>query len=550
MPYNLKAYSPALEFFQTADDNIVDPWDLKRVQAYDFYENIYLNSTVNLKIILQGEDQTPILMPNGKKVVEATHRFLAKNLDYLVDAGGDEGAQISADDWWADFYKREALRAKFESCKRWGLIRGDGAFYVYAKSEKTGGKRICIEEFDPRGLFEIEEDPNDPKACSGYHLVERVQDWREADKPDKQVAKRRTFRKVYDETGAVVGVTSETTFWEIGKWDDRSVKAKADQEKVIEGAEEHGATEEFELGSESVPITNLPIYKWRTRPLQNCSWGQSILTGLETLLYAINQTLSDEDQTIVFQGLGMYATTSGRPRDEDGNPGPWNIGPKQVIELSENQTFERVTGVDSVQPMQDHMKFIDEKGISEASGTPEVAIGRVDVAVAESGISLQLQLAPLLASNSELELEIITVLDQMHYDITTQWLPAYEGEMFGDTEKMSQITVVTIFDDPMPKDRKAKVDELVLLDTSGLLLKSMIVGELRDIGYRWPTTGPNGEALTDEDIAAMLIDQSATLAAASDPFAAAGGGNPADQQFPEDQQSNTPSDQTIDLGNT
>ena len=99
------------------------------------------------------------------------------------------------------------------------------------------------------------------------------------------------------------------------------------------------------------------------------------------------------------------------------------------------------------------MNFINEKGISESSGTPEIAIGRVDVAVAESGISLQLQMMPLLASNAELELEIITVLDQMHFDITTQWLPAYEPEMFGDAETMSEITVVYLFDDPMPKNR-------------------------------------------------------------------------------------------------
>ena len=320
-----------------------------------------------------------------------------------------------------------------------------------------------------------------------------------------------------------------------------------DQEQITEGVDEHGAEEEYELPD---GIVALPVYKWRTRPLQNCSWGQSILTGIETLLYAINQTLSDEDQTIVFQGLGMYATTSGRPRDEDGQPTSWNIGPKQVIELSENQTFQRVTGVDSVQPMQDHMNFIDEKGISEASGTPEIAIGRVDVAVAESGISLQLQLAPLLASNAELELEIITVLDQMHFDITTMWLPAYEPESFGDPETMSTLSVVTIFDDPMPVDRTAKINEIVLLDTSNLLLKSMIVAELRDLGYRWPTVDQDGNELTDEDLAAMLLDQSAALTAASDPFAAASGGNPADQGFPDDQQSNTPEVQTIDLGTT
>ena len=182
---------------------------------------------------------------------------------------------------------------------------------------KNSGKRICIEELDPRFIFEINESPNDVKETSGYHIVEKVQDYREEDKPDKQIAKVRTFRKVYDETGAVTGVTSELKFYEIGKWDDRTVKAREDQERVPNADQDEDP--EF-IGSEDVPITNLPIYKWRTRAPQNSNWGHSILTGIETLLYAINQSLTDEDCTIVFQGLGMYVTTAGRPKDENGNP--------------------------------------------------------------------------------------------------------------------------------------------------------------------------------------------------------------------------------------
>jgi hypothetical protein len=548
MPYNNKQYSAALTFLAAGDDNIVDAWDQKRIQAYDFYEELYINSLTSLQINLQGDDQVPLLVPNGRKIVEATHRFLGKNLDYFVDATGSGGAQVAADEWWADFYKREALRSKFESCKRWGLIRGDGAFYVYSKPQKTAGKRICIEELDPRHLFEINEAPNDAKEVSGYHIVERVQDFRDADKPDKQIAKVRTFRKIYDDTSAVTGVTSELKFYEIGKWDDRSEKSRADQERVINADQDE---DPFELGSDRVPITNLPIYKWRTRAPQNSTWGHSILTGLETLLYAINQSLTDEGATIVFQGLGMYVTTAGRPRDENNLPTDWNIGPKQVIEIGENQTFTKVTGVDNVSPFQDHMNFIDEKGISEASGTPEVAIGRVDVAVAESGISLQLQMAPLLASNSELELEIISVLDQMHHDITTQWLPAYEEEAFGDAATMVDLTVVTLFDDPMPKNRAADIDEIIQFDAAGIVLKEMVVAKIRKLGgWTWPTHDDQGNELTDADLAAMLVDQSAALAAASDPFGASLGGNPADQAFPNDEQANTPDESTVDLGQT
>lgn len=548
MPYNNKQYEAALDFLTTGDDNIVDPWDLKRLMVYDYYEDLYINSTVNLALNLRGEDQVPLLIPNGRKIVEATTRFLGKNLQWFVDATGDEAAQLAVDSWWADTYKREGIRSKFESNKRWGLIRGDAAFYVYSKPNKTSGKRICIEELDPRFIFEINESPYDAKEISGYHIVEKVQDFREADKPDKQVAKVRTFRKVYDQAGVVTGVTSELKFYEIGKWDDRSVKARDDQERVTNANQDEDP--EF-IGSDEVPITNLPIYKWRTRAPQNSSWGHSILTGLETLLYGINQSLTDEDCTIVFQGLGMYVTTAGRPKDDNGNPTDWNVGPKQVIEIGENQTFTRVTGVDSVEPFQNHMNFIDEKGISESSGTPEIAIGRVDVAVAESGISLQLQMMPLLASNEELELEMIMVLDQMHYDITTQWLPAYEPEMFGDAAKMVELTVVTVFDDPMPRNRDTEVQELIQLDGAGLLLKTMSIQKLRELGWKWPTHDANGNALTDDDLALMLLDQSAALAAASDPFAAGGGTGALDEQGnPIDGAGNTPDAQTVDLGTT
>jgi hypothetical protein len=550
MPYNNKQYEAALDFFATGDDNITDPWDLKRIQAYDYYEDLYINATQNLALNLRGEDQVPLLVPNARKIVEATHRFLGKNLDYFVDATGDGGAQEEVDKWWKDFYKREAIRSKFESNKRWGLIRGDACFYVYAKPQKTSGKRLCIEELDPRFVFEINESPHDAKETSGYHIVEKVQDFREEDKPDKQIAKVRTFRKVYDETGAVTGVTSELKYYEIGKWDDRTVKAREDQEP-IPGNNDHPDEDPEFIGSESVPITNLPIYKWRTRAPQNSSWGHSILTGLETLLYAINQSLTDEDLTIVFQGLGMYVTTAGRPRDDNGNPTAWNIGPKQVIEIGQEQDFKKVTGVDSVTPFQDHMNFIDEKGISESSGTPEIAIGRVDVAVAESGISLQLQMMPLLASNSELELEMINVLDQMHHDITTQWLPAYEVEMFGEIETMAELTVVVLFDDPMPKNRDTEITETQLLYTNNMILTVMMIQKLRDLGWRWPTHDASGMPLTDDDLALMLNDQQAQQAIAMDPFSAGGGaqgGETVDEQG--NPVPNTPDEQVIDLGTT
>lgn len=534
MPYNLKQYSAALDFITSADSNIAIDADKRRVGAYDLYENMYINSTQSLKLVLRGDDSYPILMPSGKKIVDATNRFLAVGFDFLVEGVGDAGTQEVLNGWWSDFFKREAMRAKFASSKRWGLIRGDAAFYIYANGNKGSNQRISIAELDPRQLFEIEDAVGNMIGC---HIVDTIQDFREPDKPDKKIARRRTFRKETDESGNTISITSELKHFSLGKWDDRT-------QTVVEQLEQIPYPQfDEEPTPLPAPITQIPVYKWRNNPPQNSSWGHSQLTGLETLLYAINQSLTDEDATIVFQGLGMYVTSAAPPQDTEGNTTDWQIGPMQIIEIGQDQRFDRVTGVSDVSPYQNHMNFIDEKGLSEASGTPAIAIGRVDVSVAESGISLQLQLMPLLAQNAEKEQELVVVLDQMFFDITTMWLPAYEPELFPDAEVMSQMSVVCVFDDPMPKNRDAQVQETLLLVTSNLILTSMAVRKLRSLGWDYPTIDPiTGEALTDDDIAALLNQQAAANAAASDPFSASlaeGGGDQEAQ--------NTPDETTIDL---
>ena len=547
MPYNHRQYRPIEAFELEGDDNITNPQDLKRIQAYNFYEDLYQNAVVSLQLVLRGDDQSPMLMPTPRKVIETTNRFLAPKISYFVDAGGDEGTRELVEEYWRNFYAREAFPAKLESSKVWGLTRGDAVLYIYSRPEKELGSRLCVEEIDPRQVFEI-EDPQYPQDIVGYHIVEKVQDWREPDKPDKKIAKRRTFRRIFDASAKPIGVTSELRFFEIGKWDDRKVDAEI--EEVTTGADEHGRQEEEQLPE---TIIQLPIYKWRNRPPQNSSWGTSQLEGFETLFYGLNQSLTDEDATLVFQGLGMYVTTAGPPRDPNDPTQitPWNIGPKQVIEVGQDQRFDRVTGVSDVSPFTQHMETI-EKSITESAGTPEIAIGRVDVSIAESGIALQMQMMPLLAQNATKELEIVTALDHFHHDLTTQWLPAYESESFGNAGIMSEISVVTVFDDPMPKNRDTKIQEIVLLDQANLILKTMTIQELRDLGYKYPTVDQNGNPLSDEDIAQMLLDQQTALTAALDPFAAAGAAGGTGEQTDQfgNPISNTPDEQSIDLGVT
>ena len=539
MAYNEHQYDAAKDFVLGGDENVASSaYDQLRVQTYDLYENLYRNATVALKIVLRGDDQSAIIMPNGRKIVEATNRFLGVNVDYLVEAAGDEGARQEVEAWWTDFWKREAFPSKFNSNKRWGLIRGDAYFYVYADPNKVQSQRISIKELDPRQVFEIEDAIGN---TIGVHIVDKVQDYREPDKPEKQIARRRTFRITEE------GISSELNFWTIGKWDDRTVKAVEVQERI--------AYPEYEEEVFLLPsvITQLPVYKWRNQPPQNSNWGTSQLAGLETLLYALNQSLSDEDSTLVFQGLGMYVTDAAPPLDPNtGDVADWNIGPKQIIEIATGQRFDRVTGVSDLSPFINHMQYIND-GMAEASGTPQIAIGRVDVAVAESGISLQLQLMPLLAQNAEKELELVNILDQMFFDITTMWLPGYEPEQFGNVEVMSQLSVVSIFDDPMPVDRQKKIEEIITLDKSNLILKSMSVTALRSLGWQYPSVDPyTGQPLSDDDIALLLLQQVKQSSAAMDPYAGTsdmsmGGVDEFGNPIEPDQ---LPDQQTVDLGVT
>jgi hypothetical protein len=265
MSYNKKQYVAALDFLQSANGNIPNVDDAKRVAAYDLYESIYTNSTVDLKLVLRGDDQTAVLMPSGKKIVEATHRFLGVNLNYFVDEGGDEGTRQAVDEYFQDFFKREAIPGKFTSNKRWGLIRGDAAFYLYGNGQKGAGSRVSLVELDPRQLFEIEEG----SEVVGIHIVEEVQDFRDPTKPEKTIAKRRTFRKRFNPDGTIGGISSELTYWETGKWDDRDEVNKAKMVRVTGEGVADREEEEFMLPD---PITQLPVYKWRNNPPLPTQW--------------------------------------------------------------------------------------------------------------------------------------------------------------------------------------------------------------------------------------------------------------------------------------
>lgn len=496
MTYAREQYAGALEFAgDTTLDNVPQADDQERIRAYRFYEDAYHNRPETFQITMRGEDdeQAAIYLPSARIIVEATNRFLAVDYSFMIEPGNGDGPHKEAQRMLRNLWKRERMQTKFNNQRRYGLIRGDALFHVTADDTKDEGKRISIHELDPSQYYPI-IDPDNSTRIIGCHIVDKVQDPRTPEDKSKMVARRQTYRKVLDANGMSTGkITSELALFALGKWDDRTGKDDdIEQISVLRPA--------FELPD---PISEIPVYHWRNNVIPGGTFGISEVSGIERLMAAMNQSMTDEDATLVMQGLGMYTTDAAPPQNPDGTPGEWEVGPGVIVETGEGQSFSRVTGVSSVAPMQDHIKLMYDRA-NQAAGVPEIAAGSVEVSLAESGIALRLQMMPILAKNAEKESEMLATMDHMLYDLMGMWFPAYEGKDF------SEVDVASSVGDPIPPNREAKIQEIMLLFTSGLITIRMAQAELAKFGYNF----------ADGDEAQALADAAAMAAAKSgDPFA-------------------------------
>lgn len=464
----MSQYSSAAPFAKPVDSNLAaSPQDAERIQAYRLYEDMYYNSPDTFKVTMRGEDEgEPLYVPGAKKIVEATARFLGVDFDFAVTTEkGTPAEQTELSNWLDDLFEREEMYAKFSTQRRYGLLRGDALWHVTADPSKAEGTRLSLNELDPSSYFVIEDEDGKRIGC---HIVDTVQDPRSPDDKTKRVARRLTYRRMAADDGSPSGVTSETTLWALGKWDDR-VLGGDELEKV------GTVVPEFVLPD---PIVQLPVYHVRNGRIPGKAFGVSEIAGVEALINGMNQSLTDEDLTLVMQGLGMYWTDARPPQNPDGSDAPWEIGPRTVVEVGQDNTFGRVTGVGSVAPFQEHIDSIS-RHIQEGQGIPDIAMGRVDVAVAESGVSLRLQLSPMLSSNAEKEREIANVYNHMLFDLATMWAPAYEGLGFGRAE--ARVT----FGDPIPVDRKSVVQEVLQLRAAGLITIAQAQEKLTGVGYEF-----------------------------------------------------------------
>jgi len=450
--------------------------DGERVQAYSFYEQIYRNVPEAFKLTQRGADSDPVYLPSARGIVESVNRFLARGWNYAIDPAFDTPEnQVLVRQKLSVLFARERMRSKFNMQKRWGLIRGDSIWHVIADPTRPENRRISIYDVDPATYFPI-EDLNNPGRLLGVHLVTQTVDPKD---PTKTVIRRRTYRK--QDTGVI---TSELSLWEMGGWDDRDESTELKLVAVLEP----------EIALPAL-ITTLPVYHVTNSRAPESLFGVSELAGIENVLAAVNQTISDEHLTLVMQGLGMYVTNAGPPVDPTtGEELNWVLGPGRVVEIGDEKTFENVAGVRTVSPMIEHMKFMLEQTY-EAIGLPDVARGRVDVTAAESGIALLLQLGPLLAAAEEKEDEMLGVYDQLLYDLVYKWLPSYEGL------PITEIVIASTVDDPLPDNRKQRIEEIIMLmsSTPPLISAEYARQELTKLGYDFPAE--MGETVVTEQAA-------------------------------------------------
>lgn len=483
MPYIPKQYDSAKEFLRgytrnTALGNIVDPDDNSRINAYNLYEDFYYNRPETFKVTVRGDSDTEIYLPSTKKLVEASARFLAVDFSYLL-----EGADKAVEKAVADLFAREEITRRFIKGKRSMLIRGDMFWYITADPTKPLGTRISINTIHPSCVFRI-EDPHNAFRVLGYHLVDLVDDFREPGK-GKRLARRQTYLK---EKGRI---TSEAILFEVGAWDDR--RLKPDELKPVKMLHK-----KFELPSS---ITELPLYHIPNNEPDGSSWGLSQVAGIEYLINALNQSVTYEDLSLVLQGLGVYVSTAGPPIDSaTGRPSKYQLGPGDVVEISQEDKFERVTGISSVAPFQDHMKFLDQWA-TDGIGLPDMATGTVDVSVAQSGIALALKMGPIIAENSDKQLGIKSRWDQLGHDLLHMWFPAYEGLASPGAEWE------TVFGDPMPINRDQFIQETIDLFTADMITYEEMRDRLETVGYEQLP----GAELTLLEQAAKKADASAGM---------------------------------------
>lgn len=480
-------YSTIETMFGPRPTWITDDLDVMRIQAYQTYEQIYWNVPDIFQVSLRGSNELPIYVPSGRTIVDTTNRYTGASFGFALStrAGGTSPDVAEATATLMDFMRREKFKSKFGGNKRYGLMRGDALWHLTADEDKAEGSRISITAIDPAMYFPITDD-EDVDTILGVHLVELVST------TDGPRIRRLTYRKI-PRVGRLPQITVEDGLFEVDKWGGPGFSPVT----VI--------TPPTPLPD---PISSIPVYHWKNFEEPNNPFGSSELRGLERLMAGLNQTMSDEDLTLALEGIGVYATDASEPIDPVTKKRvPWRLGPGRVAH-HDGTKFERVNGATNLgNSYGEHYNRL-RQALFETSGTPEVAIGKVDVQVAQSGIALRLQLDPMLSKAGEKNHAIVDTHANLGYDLLNMWYPAYENLSFDD------VRVDCTVGDAVPVDRAARFAELNDMLDRGVIDAAFYRSEAGKLGYVFPDgIGPRAERewqARNQDVVGTRVTEEAT----------------------------------------
>lgn len=493
-------YASGLPYFTTtAPGWVVSPLDAQRLQSYDLYDDLYDNSPDKVAAMLRGNDGKPILVPTAKRLVKTLGRYVGKGWGYVVSGGPSEQQTLCKETMGA-FFKRESILSQFTTGKAEYLRRGDWLWYVSADPEKPAGSRLSLRTIDPRTYFPITEDDEDLDRLTGARIVEeyllsdgvtlalKVQTWYKSNHPEHEHYGE-PQPESDDPRKAGWDIEYSVQIFDTMNWDNekRKLLSTPVEQTTLTG------------------IKKLPIYHIKHDPDTGSPWGKSIYAGLESLMAGINQAITDEDMALALAGLGMYWTDSGAPVDPDTQEPQedWELGPEMVVEVGVGRKFERLKGIDSVAPIQEHVKYLEESTYG-MTGVNDIALGKSS-AQPKSGIALLLEMGPLMDAADDIDLQINDGMDHLLYDLQQYWFPEYEGLDF------TQVSLTSETDkDRLPFDREGRWKELTDGYAANIFPLEYVHRKLKEeFGYD----------LTTKELKAAL-DQAAIKAAQADPFGA------------------------------
>lgn len=493
-------YASALPYMVSAMPTWTDAYDAQRLASYDLYDDMY-NNRPDTALMLRGSDEKPIFVPTAKRVINTLCRYVGKDWGYEINpidpnSTADETPLLEA---FSSLFARERVISQFVTGLPQWLRRGDWLWMVWADEAKAPGSRIGLKTIDPRTYFPLNNDTEDVDRITGQQIVEQTV----LDDGTTIALKVQTWLKYTDPSHTqYIDPTSDATVPEGGipieyKCEIVDIKDWQDPKKRV--------TLQTLVPQESIDgITALPIYHIKNNEETGNPFGGSELSGLESVVAGISQAITDEDLSLALAGLGMFVTDSGAPVDsETGEPIGWLVGPQQVIEVAQGRKFERLAGITSVAPSQQHVDYLEEQAYG-TSGINDIALGTRG-AVTESGVALAIRMQPLFDAADVKDLSINDVMTQLFHDLATMWFPTFESINFDGFEVTSGTS-----QDRLPFDRAQFWTELSAGYEAGILPLSYVHRMLNEkLGYE----------LTKEELKAAL-DEQAAKAAQADPYGA------------------------------